>query len=42
MFRESYNWYIENLDSAVNGENISAHKKPVKEAILKVVVRWIS
>ena len=41
MFRESYDWFINNLDSMEYDKNISAHKKPVKEAILKVV-RWIS
>ena len=41
MFRESYDWFINNLDSMEYDENTSAHRKPVKEAILKVV-RWIS
>ena len=41
MFRESYDWFINNLESIKWDEKTSAHRKPVKEAMLKVV-RWLS
>ena len=41
MFRESYNWYIKNFDLLDLDKNKSFHKKPVQEALLKVI-RWIS
>ena len=41
MFRESYDWFINNLESVKWDEKTSAHRKLVKEAILKVV-RWIT
>lgn len=41
MFRESYDWFINNHQSIKIDEKVSAHRKPVKEALLKVL-RWIS
>lgn len=41
MFQESYDWFIENIDSINKKNNSSTHKKPVNEAILKIL-RWIS
>ena len=40
MFRESYDWFIANLDSINFDKNSSTHRKPLNEAILKVL-RWI-
>ena len=37
MFSESYDWYIENFDSIEYDDEASAHKKPIKEAMLKIV-----
>ena len=41
MFRESYDWFINNFDSIKLDDKTSAHRQPVKEAILKIV-RWVS
>jgi len=41
MFCESYDWFIKNFDSIKLDKNTSAHRKPVKEVILKAV-RWFS
>ena len=41
MFRESYDWFINNHQSINKDEKVSAHRKPMKEALLKVL-RWIS
>ncbi|MGY8675873.1 MAG: NAD-dependent epimerase/dehydratase family protein [Verrucomicrobiia bacterium] len=41
MFRESYDWFIENFDRMKVEKSASAHRKPVKEALLKVV-KWFS
>ena len=41
MFRESYDWFIDDQKSKNILGKVSAHKKPVKEALLKVL-RWIS
>ena len=41
MFRESYDWFINNYETINQITKGSAHKKPVKEALLRVF-RWIS
>jgi len=41
MFRESYDWFLSNYGSLANNKSLSAHRKPVKEALLKVV-KWLS
>ena len=41
MFRESYDWFINNFDSIKLDDKTSDHRKPVKEAILKII-RWVS
>jgi nucleoside-diphosphate-sugar epimerase len=41
MFRESYDWFIKNEDSINFKADGSAHRKPVKEALLKVL-KWVS
>ena len=41
MFRESYDYFINDHQSIKINEKTSAHRKPVKEALLKVL-RWIS
>jgi nucleoside-diphosphate-sugar epimerase len=41
MFRESYDWFMENFDRMKVEKSASAHRKPVKEALLKVV-KWFS
>ena len=41
MFRESYDWFINNYETINQITKGSAHKKPVKEALLSVF-RWIS
>ncbi len=41
MFRESYDWFINNVDSIKLDDKTSVHRKPVKEAILKII-RWVS
>ena len=41
MFCESYDWFINNHQSINKDEKTSAHRKPVEEALLKVL-RWIS
>lgn len=41
MFRESYEWFRANYDRLKAEKAGSAHRKPVKEALLKVV-KWFS
>jgi len=41
MFKESYDWFLENYGKANISEKSSAHRKPVKEKILKLL-KWIS
>lgn len=41
MFRESYDWFIENFDLLNSNQNVSPHKKPVNEAVLKIL-KWFS
>ena len=41
MFRESYDYFINDHQSIKINEKTSAHRKPVKEAVLKIV-RWLS
>ncbi len=41
MFRESYDWFIKNENSINFKGDGSAHRKPVKEALLKVL-KWVS
>ena len=37
MFCESYDWYLKNYQSIKLDEKASAHRKPVKESILKLI-----
>lgn len=37
MFKESYRWFLENFDRMKVEKAASAHRKPVKEALLKVL-----
>lgn len=37
MFRESYDWFIQNYDAAKATSTGSAHRKPVQERILKLI-----
>lgn len=41
MFKESYEWFLENFDRMKVEKEASAHRKPVKEALLKVL-KWFS
>ena len=41
MFKESYEWFLENFDRMKIEKEASAHRKPVKEALLKVL-KWFS
>tara|TARA_A100001011_G_scaffold400685_1_gene517570 strand:- start:4906 stop:5937 length:1032 start_codon:yes stop_codon:yes gene_type:complete len=41
MFQESYDWFLENRHLINSQNNNSVHKKPVNEALLKLL-RWIS
>ena len=37
MFKESYDWFNENYENLKQNEHGSAHRRPVKESILKLV-----
>ena len=37
MLLESYNWFINNKETYVEQENASAHRKSVKQGILKLI-----
>ena len=41
MFRESYDWFLKNYDRLAAEKAGSAHRRPVKEAFLRVV-KWAS
>ena len=41
MFRESYDWYLSNYGSWNDEKTLSAHRKPTKEAFLKIL-KWLS
>jgi nucleoside-diphosphate-sugar epimerase len=37
MFRESYDWFLHNYGKTAISEKSSAHRKPVKEKVLKLL-----
>jgi hypothetical protein len=37
MFRESYDWFLDNYGKTAISEKSSAHRKPVKEKVLKLL-----
>ncbi len=37
MFKESYDWFLTNYSKQTNNENASAHRKAVKEGVLKIL-----
>ena len=41
MFEESYDWFIDNLNSEILKKGNSPHRKPVREIALKIV-KWLS
>ena len=42
MFAESYNWFCDNYENMESRDSeVSAHRRPVKESLLKIV-KWLS
>ncbi len=42
MFRQSYDWYINNIDQISKNINASIHQKPVKELFLSYSIKLLS
>lgn len=41
MFRQSYDWYLSNRKSLSSDKNISHHRSPLKQGVLKLVKKFI-